>query len=282
MRAADPTKLAPIPVDPVTASASALDLIDPLMVSASPHRDHPMQHDPESPRDECTPDGLGPSHTPRSRGSQRPRRRGCSRRPRRADCQPRRARPRAQHERARRATEACPCSSVPQRARRARASSTIAASACPQVNDTVPLSSVLAAIRATLWKLFIALVTRRFAFLSWVVSAARQAESAPSRGAGSTRGARCRRYRPSSRPTRRRRALGDQAIGDVIALDCFGRAGLCGGLRAVMGDPLATASRGSRHHPALPPRSARMGTISLPSSLPSPPGRWPLRQASLL
>ena len=219
---------------------------------------------------------------PVPRGSRRPGRRSCSRRPRRADCQPRRARPQAQHERARRATEACPCSSVPQRARRARASSTTASSACPQVNDTVPLSSALAAIPATLWKLFIALVTRRFAFLSWVVSAARASRI----GALS----RCRlNARDTMSPIQTELAvnstaqgLGDQPIGDVIALDCFGRAGLCGGLRAIMEDPLAAASRGSRHHPALPPRSARMGTISLRSSLPSPPGRWPLRQASLL
>ena len=211
-----------------------------------------------------------------------PRRRGCSRRPRRADCQPRRARPQAQHERARRATEACPCSSVPQRARRARASSTTAASACPQVNDTVPLSSALAAIRATLWKLFIALVTRRFAFLSWVVSAARASRiCALSRCRLNARGT-MSPIQTELAANSTAQGVGDQAIGDVIALDCFGRAGLCGGLRAIMDDPLATASRGSRHHPALPPRSARMGTISLRSSLPSPPGRWPLRQASLL
>src|SRR5437870_6145309 len=140
----------------------------------------------------------------------------------------------------------------------------------------------LAAIPATLWKLFIALVTRRFAFLSWVVSAARASRI----GALS----RCRlNARDTMSPIQTELAvnstaqgLGDQPIGDVIALDCFGRAGLCGGLRAIMEDPLATASRGSRHHPALPPRSARMGTISLRSSLPSPPGRRPLRQASLL
>src|SRR5436190_22402442 len=47
-------------------------------------------------------------------------------------------------------------------------------------------------------------------------------------------------------------------------------------------DPSATASRGTRRYPALPPRSARMGAIWLPSFLPSSPGRWPPRQASLL
>src|SRR3989442_7952748 len=128
----------------------------------------------------------------------------------------------------------------------------------------------------------IALVTRRFAFLSWVVSAARASRICAL--------SRCRlNARDTMSPIQTELAvnstaqgLGDQAIGDVIALDCFGRAGRCGGLRAIMEDPLATASRGSRHHPALPPRSARMGTISLRSSLPSPPGHWPLRQASLL
>ena len=154
--------------------------------------------------------------------------------------------------------------------------------ACPQVNDTVPLSSALAAIRATLWKLFIALVTRRFAFLSWVVSAARASRiCALSRCRLNARGT-MSPIQTELAANSTAQGLGDQAIGDVIALDCFGRAGLCGGLRAIMDDPLATASRGSRHHPALPPRSARMGTISLPSSLPSPPGGWPLRQASLL